>query len=102
MKQEFETKVPTHTLAIVSLVLSILGLIGILPLVGSIGGIVSGRIAQQEIAQNPHLHGGDGMARAGVILGWIGVAMAVLGLCIVILAFMLFVPFGFIASSGAL
>ena len=99
MKQEFETEVPTHTLAIVSLVLSILGLIGILPLVGSIGGIVSGKIAQQEIAQNPHLHGGDGMARAGVILGWIGVALAIVGACIVILAFALFIPFGIISAS---
>jgi len=102
MKQEFETQAPTHTLAIVSLVLSILGLIGILPLVGSIGGIISGRIAQQEIAQTPHRYGGDGMARAGVILGWIGVALALLGACIVILAFMFFVPFSFIAGSGAL
>jgi hypothetical protein len=100
MKQEFETQAPTHTLAIVSLVLSILGLIGILPLVGSIGGIVSGKIAQQEIAQNPHMHGGDGMARAGVILGWIGVALAILGACIVILAFALFIPFGIITTSG--
>ncbi|MCL4870231.1 MAG: DUF4190 domain-containing protein [Anaerolineae bacterium] len=102
MKQEFSTQAPTHSLAIVSLVLSILGLIGFLPLVGSIGGIISGRIAQQEIAQNPHLHSGDGMARAGVILGWIGIAIAILGACLAVLIFMLFVPFSFMASSGAM
>ena len=84
-------RAPTHPLAIVSLVLSILGLMPILPLVGSIAGIVTGRIARREIRSNPTLNSGDGIAQAGIILGWIGV-----GLVLLILAgFLMLVPASF-------
>jgi hypothetical protein len=97
MKSEFQAQAPgTHTLAIVSLVLSILGLVGALPLVGSIGGIISGHIARQEIREKPHQYGGDGIARAGVILGWIGVGLIVLAACAVIAALLFFVPVSFV------
>jgi hypothetical protein len=71
----------THVLAIISLVLSILGLMPVLPVVGSIGGIVTGIIARKEIRTRPDLHSGEGFARAGVILGWIGLAIGVLAVC---------------------
>jgi uncharacterized membrane protein len=71
----------THALAIISLVLSILGLMPVLPVVGSIGGIVTGIIARKEIRTRPDLHTGEGYARAGVILGWIGLALVVLVIC---------------------
>jgi hypothetical protein len=80
----------THALAIVSLVLSILGLVWLLPFVGSIGGLVTGYIARREIRQSPGLYLGEGTARAGIILGWIGLAVLFLALC----GFLLFmVPF---------
>jgi hypothetical protein len=72
----------THVLAIVSLVLSILGMLPILPLVGSIGGIVTGIIARKEIRARADLYSGEGTARAGIILGWIGVSLIVL-ICVV-------------------
>ena len=72
----------THFLAIVSLVLSILGMLPILPLVGSIGGIVTGIIARKEIQARPNLYSGEGTARAGIILGWIGVSLIGL-ICVV-------------------
>ena len=71
----------THGLAIISLVLSILGLMPVLPVVGSIGGIVTGIIARKEIRTRPDLHTGEGFARAGVILGWIGLAIGALAIC---------------------
>ena len=93
MKNEIHSQAPgTHTLAIVSLVLSILGLVGVLPLVGSIGGIISGRIARQEILDKPDLHSGEGIARAGVILGWVGVGLALLVGCIILAALLFFIP----------
>jgi hypothetical protein len=93
MKQEFKSQVPgTHALAVVSLVLSILGLVGVLPLVGSIGGIVSGNIARKEILANPDLHSGEGMARAGVVLGWVGVGMALLLGCLILAALVFLFP----------
>jgi hypothetical protein len=70
----------THTLAILSLILSILGLFPpVLPLVGSIAGVITGMIARREILAHPELYTGEGTARAGVILGWVGI-----GLCIAI------------------
>ena len=71
----------THFLAITSLVLSILGLLPILPLIGSIAGIITGYIARREIRKQPGQYQGDGYAKAGIILGWIGVAFAVLAVC---------------------
>ena len=68
----------THSLAVVSLVLGVLGLIAILPLVGAIGAVISGNMARRDIAQQPEIYKGDGLAKAGVILGWIGIVVGVL------------------------
>ena len=76
----------THVLAIVSLVLSILGLLPILPVVGAIGGIVTGMIARKEIRARQDLYTGEGMARAGIILGWIGLVVAVVLVCLILAA----------------
>jgi hypothetical protein len=93
MKSEFQSQAPaTHALAIVSLILSILGLVGVLPLIGSIGGIISGRIAQREILEKPDVHGGEGLARAGIVLGWVGVGLALLLCCVIVAGLLFFVP----------
>ncbi len=76
----------THVLAIVSLVLSILGLLPILPVVGAIGGIVTGMIARKEIRARQDLYTGEGMAKAGIILGWIGLILTVVLACLIIAA----------------
>lgn len=68
-----------NTMAIVSLVLGILGLIGVLPVIGSIIAIITGNMAMKEIAANPAAFTGDGMARGGQILGWIGLGLWALG-----------------------
>jgi len=87
----------THSLAIVSLVLSILGLMPVLPLIGSIAGLVTGIMARKEIKARPDLYTGEGTARAGIILGWIGIGLIVLA-C---LAFALFFAASVITSSGS-
>ena len=69
--------------AIASLVLGIGGFV-ILPLVLSILAIVFGRSAKREIAERPGL-GGAGLATAGIVLGWIGVAMTVIAVLFVVL-----------------
>ncbi|MDQ4018675.1 MAG: DUF4190 domain-containing protein [Actinomycetota bacterium] len=63
--------------AIAALVLGIAGLV-VVPIIPSIVAIVLGRGAQSDIARNPAL-GGEGLAKAGVILGWVGLAVSVLG-----------------------
>ncbi|HEV8451763.1 MAG TPA: DUF4190 domain-containing protein [Gaiellales bacterium] len=69
--------------AIASLVLGIGGFV-ILPVVLSILAIVFGRSAKREIAERPGL-GGAGLATAGIVLGWIGVALTVLAVLLVLL-----------------
>lgn len=85
MSQSIPHKQNTHALAIVSLILSIFGLMPVLPFVGSIGGIVTGIIARREIAAKPDQLSGDGFAKAGILLGWIGIALLVLVIVAVIL-----------------
>jgi hypothetical protein len=74
----------TSGLATTSLVLGIVGLVTI-PLLASIAAIVVGKAAQQEIARTPDLEG-EGSASAGIILGWIGVALAVVVLLLLVVA----------------
>jgi hypothetical protein len=75
----------TEGLAVTSLVLGIAGF-AICPLVCHILAIVLGTQARNKIRNDPTL-GGDGLARAGVILGWVGVGLTVLFAIIAILAF---------------
>ena len=76
--------------AIASLVLGIAGFV-ILPLVPSIIAIILGHNAKKDIAGRPGL-GGEGMATAGVILGWIGV-------CYGVFAVLLFLYFAAVVTS---
>ncbi|MBU6359334.1 MAG: DUF4190 domain-containing protein [Chloroflexota bacterium] len=70
-------------MAIISLVCSILGLIGFLPIIGSIIGILTGNKAKTEILNSAGTQSGDQIARGGVIVGWIGLALwGILLLCI--------------------
>jgi hypothetical protein len=71
--------VPTSGMAIASLVLGIGGLT-ILPLLGSIVAIILGYMARNDIRQRPDQVSGDGLAVAGIVLGWISIGLAVLGL----------------------
>ena len=69
--------------AIASLVLGIAGLV-IFPLVPSILAIVLGRSAKRDIRERPGL-GGEGLATAGIVLGWVGVALVVLAVALIVM-----------------
>jgi hypothetical protein len=71
--------------AIASLILSLLGLVGVLPLIGSILGIIFGNQAKGEIARSGGDLAGEGLAQAGVIIGWVGLALNVIGTICVLL-----------------
>jgi hypothetical protein len=66
---------PTNILAIVSLVLSLIAFC-VLPIVGAIAGIVTGYIAKRQIRETGEE--GSGLATAGVVLGWVHLALFVL------------------------
>lgn len=74
-------ELPNSTSAVISLVAGILGLT-FLPLIGSIVALITGSMAKTEISQSAGTLGGESMARVGIILGWIGIGLAVFGVCI--------------------
>ncbi|WP_439593186.1 DUF4190 domain-containing protein [Microbacterium sp.] len=82
----------TNTLAIVSLVASIVGFLWILPFIGNLAGVITGHISLKQIKQTGE--GGRGMALAGVIVGWVGLGILIL----VALGFLFF--FVIAVSSG--
>jgi hypothetical protein len=71
---------PSSTLAIVSLVSSILGFTFV-PVIGGIVGLITGYLARNETRSIPPKASGDGMATAGIIMGWVQIGLAVLGVC---------------------
>jgi hypothetical protein len=88
---------PTSTLALVSMIAGILGFT-LFPVVASIVAIITGNMARKETRAVPPTASGDGMATAGIIMGWVGVGLAVLGICCVI-AYFVFVV-GIVGASG--
>jgi hypothetical protein len=73
----------TSGYAIASLILGIAGFV-VFPVVPSILAIVFGRKAQEEIGRDATL-GGDGLATAGVVLGWVGLALIGIGVLFILL-----------------
>jgi hypothetical protein len=64
---------PANGFAVASLVFGILWLYWI----GSVLALVFGYIAQRQIKESNGAEGGEGLARAGMILGWIGIGAIV-------------------------
>ena len=83
-----EVTLPSSTLAIVSLVSALLGFT-FLPVVGSIVALVTGYMARNETRSIPPKASGDGMATAGIILGWVQIGLLIIGVCCTI-AFLVF------------
>lgn len=88
---------PSSTLAIVSLVSAILGFT-FAPVIGTIVALVTGYMARGETRSVPPKASGDGMATAGIIMGWIQVGLFVIGICCLIAYFVFIV--GIFAASG--
>jgi hypothetical protein len=72
---------PTSGMAVAALVMGIVGLT-LLPLVGSILALIFGYMARNDIRQRPDEVSGDGLALAGIVMGWIAIGLSVLGLLV--------------------
>jgi len=81
----------TSALAIAALACGIAGLT-VFPLLASFPAVVLGTMARGELRRDPTLDG-DGMATAGLVLGWIGVALALLGLLVLLFLALLLLGF---------
>ena len=84
----------TSSMAIVSLVAGLLGWT-FAPWLGSIIAIITGHMARAEIRRDPAGLEGDGLAVAGLVLGWSMILLSLL----TVLAFVLF--FGGLAALAA-
>lgn len=76
---------PTSGAATLSLILGIIGWT-VMPLLGALGAVIAGHIARREIRAAGGQLGGNGLATAGLILGYLQLVPLVIGLCL----FMLF------------
>ena len=74
----------TSTTAIISLIGGIAGF-SFLPFLGSIAAIICGHMAKTEIKKSSGMVGGNGMATAGLILGYLGIALGVCLLCVLVI-----------------
>ena len=74
----------TSTTAIISLVGGIAGWT-ILPFLGSIVAIITGHMAKNEIKKSAGMVTGNGLATAGLILGYVSIALGVCLICVVII-----------------
>jgi hypothetical protein len=75
-----EPVLPTSSLAMISLIAGILGFTAV-PILGGIVAIWTGYAARNETRALPPKVSGDGLATAGIIMGWIQIALAVVGIC---------------------
>ncbi len=87
---------PTSNAAIVSLVFGLLGWL-ILPLIGALVAVITGHIARGDIKRANGQMEGDGMAIAGLVLGYLWI-----GLCILVVAavFLFLGGIAFLASMS--
>lgn len=87
----------TNVLAIVSLIASLVGIIFILPFVGSLVGVITGHMSLSQIKRTGEQ--GRGLALAGTIVGYVGLGIILL----VTIFFLSFLPLIIgSASSGTL
>lgn len=76
----------TSGTAIFSLVCGLLGW-SLAPFLGSLAAIVSGHMARAQIRREPERLEGDGLALAGLILGWSSAIIGALGIIAAIVFF---------------
>jgi len=84
---EFQNKAPapTSSLSITSLIMGIVGWV-LIPIVGGIIAVITGHMAKKEIRESNGLLSGDGLATAGLVLGYSNLALGLCG-CLALLLF---------------
>jgi hypothetical protein len=73
----------TSTLALVSVISGVLGW-SLLPTIGAIVAVITGHMAKGEIRRSGGFLTGDGLATAGLILGYLHLVLVVVAVCLLI------------------
>lgn len=76
----------TSTWAIVSLIAGVVSFL-FAPFIGSVVAIFTGYAAKKEIRNGDGRISGDGLATAGLVLGWINVALSLMACVLAVLVF---------------
>ncbi len=71
----------SSTLAIISLIAGILGWLGLFGL-GGLVAVITGHLAMSEINKSFGRITGSGQAKAGLILGYLNIALTLVGICL--------------------
>ena len=92
----------TSALAVASLIAGIFSWI-LMPFIAGVVAVICGHMARGEIKRSNGTLEGDGLAIAGLVLGWINVVLCVLAVAAVVLFFGgLAVLLGWLGMSGQL
>ena len=75
----------TSSLAVISLIAGIASYF-IVPILGALVAIITGSMAKKEIRQSGGRYTGMGMAKWGLVLGWINIAFGLIVGCLILLA----------------
>ena len=95
-----EAPLPTSGMAIASLVTGILGFT-MAPLLGGVIAILTGYAARKDTRAVPPRASGDGLATAGIIMGYVQIGLAVIGVCCLLAYLVFFLGIlGSVFSSG--
>jgi hypothetical protein len=89
----------TSTTAIISLIGGIAGVVQILPVIGPIAAIITGHMAKKEIKNSGGMVTGNGMATAGLVMGYIMVGLYACGCIAVAVMFALGMTIPFIGNT---
>lgn len=82
--QQTPPSVPQNsTMATVSMIAGIVGWV-LAPLIGSLVAIITGHMAKREIRESAGQLGGDGMATAGLVLGYLQIIPSILCVCAIL------------------
>jgi hypothetical protein len=71
-------RAPTNGMAVASMVLGILGMVGMIWIISPILALVFGYISKGQIDRSGGSQEGRGFAIAGIVLGWVGIVFGIL------------------------
>ncbi|MCP4141953.1 MAG: DUF4190 domain-containing protein [Chloroflexi bacterium] len=82
-QQQVPPSAPTNTMALTSMIAGIVGWT-VAPLLGSLVAIITGHMAKKELKERMGRESGDGMATAGLVMGYLQIIPSVLCICVIL------------------